>query len=153
MYYEKQHLLNSFERGRKGKTPEEFISDTANTLLDVWIKTDNGQGLFRYTGGFWEVLYPILKKEAPEKLKEYENIVGELDHFNPQIKEQFDYQSDLLNLLGALRYMNERADRFHSADEAHIIEIEDEDGDSIDIAYIPNQSIDQGQYFGREFDN
>ena len=97
-------LQENFEKGSDGRTPEEFIKQTANNCLDNWINSEQGAGNYRLTGEYWESLLPVLQKYAPEKLAVYESLVPEpFTTFNEQVKEVFNYGNDLYNLLGALQ--------------------------------------------------
>lgn len=122
------------------------VSELSKSLLENWIAEETGEGLYKFTGGFWEVLYPILKKYQPELLKRYENLLGEeFEYFNPIVKELYDCHSDEQNIVNAINYMNERMS-YATANEIYLIEI---GGDEL-IPYMPNQNIDIQQYWGRE---
>jgi len=126
-----------------------YVKKLANTLLDTWLKSENGEGLFRYAGGYWEVLLPILKKYAPDKLKRYENMLcEEFTYSNERVKELLDKGDEEKNIRNAVKYINHRIDSYCTPSEIHFIE--DENGEI--IPYMPNQSIDIDQYFGRDYD-
>ncbi|MBN1639524.1 MAG: hypothetical protein JW866_11180, partial [Ignavibacteriales bacterium] len=99
---------------------------------------------FKFTGMFWEVLCPLLKKYAPEKFKELERRQGPFGYFDENVREEIDYKNDILNFMAALRYMNERIDMMYTPDDIHYIEI---DGD--DYPYMPNQWLDKDFILGR----
>ena len=142
MYYDKKALLEEY--GNFEGLNEDFIGKVIYHWLTTWIKQPE-RSKYKLLGGFWEVILPILRKYEPEKTKKYENLVGSFDYSNDEVKELFDYGDDLTNILAGLTYYNERVVGFATAEDPHYITIGEKD-----IAYIPNQSIDQEQHFGRE---
>lgn len=114
------------------------LSEKANLLLDVWIKSEDGSGQFKYTGYYWEVLHPILLKYCPEKLQQYEGILGyKFDYFDADVKEIVDSGSDEENYKNALDYMNWRIGSFAGVNDLHTLDM----GDDEIIYYMPNQCI------------
>lgn len=146
MYYKKSKLRKSFQKIIQNRTEEQFIADTVNSFLHTWLANERGQGEYKQVGGYWEVLYPIFIRVAPEKIKVYENLLGEFEVFNPQVKKIFDEGSDLYNLIGALLYVKERQAGYALPGDVHLIDL----GNDEIIPYIPNQSIDAHDYWGRE---
>jgi hypothetical protein len=144
MKYNPKDLQETYEANSDGLTPEEFLKDRTKLFLQNLLETDNGRKLYRQTGPYWENLYPVFKKYAPELLAEYERQAGPFDYFNEAVKVEYDYKNDLLNFMAALAYQGMRYDTMQNPEDVHILEI---DGD--DYAYIPNQNIDQDQHFGR----
>ncbi|GEM_PF-2436459 len=144
MYYDNKDLQKRFEQIANGRTPEQFIREATKNLLTTWLHNENGKGEYKITGGYWEVLYPILNKYQPNLLEEYESIVGGFSYFDSEVKELFDQGSDLLNLVGTLLYMDER--RNNLPEDIHYIDL----GNDEIKPYIPNQNIDLNNYWGRE---
>ncbi len=124
-----------------GLTENEYLTKMTKLILDNWIGNETGRGLFRYAGGYWELLYPILKKYQPGLLREYEGLVGEFNYFNERVREKLDRGSEIENFVEALNYANSRIDDYASELEYHLILL-DEGEDEI-IKYIPNQALDQ----------
>lgn len=119
----------------------------AEQLLDVWNNTEDGTGNYKLTGPYWEVLYPILKEYAAEKLAEYERKCGEkFDFFNSEVKRLVDSGDEEENFLNAINYMNGMENSFATPQTIHQVDTAD---DRI-IPYIPNQNIDEKDYWGRE---
>lgn len=122
------------------------IKALSKSLLENWIAQETGEGLYKFTGGFWEVLYPILKKYQPELLRKYENLLGEeFNNFNEKVKEIYDSFDEEQNIINAINYMNEKM-RYSTANEIQLIDI----GDDELLPYLPNQNIDSKQYWGRD---
>jgi hypothetical protein len=145
MKYNPQDLKATYEENSDGLTPEEFLKDRTMLFLQNLLETDNGKKLYRQTGPYWETLYPVFKKYAPQELlAEYERRAGPFDYFNEAVKAEYDYKDDLLNFMAALKYQETRFDTMQSPEDVHLIELDGEE-----YAYIPNQNIDQDQYFGR----
>lgn len=146
MKYDPEDLQETFEENNNGLTPEEFLKDRVKLYLQNLLETDNGRKLYRQTGPYWENLYPVFKKYAPELLAEYERQAGPFNYFNEAVKAEYDYKDDLLNFMAASAYQEMRYDTMQRPDEVHFIELGDEDN----YVYMPNQNIDQDQYLGRE---
>jgi hypothetical protein len=122
---------------------KEKIEKLTRTLLEIWLSTESGEGLFRFTGGYWEVLYPILQKYQPRLLKQYESLLGEeFSFFNEEVREKLTTNDELQDLENAINYYNERIG-VATADTTHTIEL---DGDKT-IEYMPNQNLDYSQEF------
>jgi hypothetical protein len=144
MNYNNEDLQELFKKGAQGRTPEQFIKDTTHSILTYWLNTEKGRGEYKRVGGYWEVLYPILKKYQPDLLSRYENIIGDFNYFNEDVRKLFDQGNELYNLIASLQYMEER--KYNQPDDVHYIEIEEDEY----LPYIPNQNIDSQQYWGRE---
>lgn len=121
------------------------IQEKIKNLLKLWIATDNGQNLYKYTGGFWEVLYPLMQKYAPEELQEYESIVGPFEYFDPSVKKAVQSGIEDTDFRNAITYMNSRLTCTTSQD-VHLIDL----GEDSIVPYLPNQNIDKQHYWGRE---
>lgn len=145
MKYDVKDLEQTFEENSDGLKPEKFLRQRIKLYLQNLLQTDNGRKLYRQTGPYWENLYPVFKKYSPELLAEYERLAGPFDYFNEQVKAEYDYKDDLLNFLAALAYQEMRYDTMQDASAIHFIEV-----GGNEIAYMPNQNIDQNQYLGRE---
>lgn len=123
------------------------VKQLADSLLQNWNETENGEGLFKFTGGYWEVLHPILKKYAPKQLAEYEKAAGEtFDYFNEEVKKSLATGDEETDIKNAIDYLNGRLEQYATANDVHIIDL----GDDNIIPYMPNQDIDPSDYFGRE---
>ncbi|MDQ7818658.1 MAG: hypothetical protein RDU14_16655 [Melioribacteraceae bacterium] len=146
MKFSAEDLQQTFEENSDGLTPEEFLKDRVKLSLQTLVETDNGRKLYRQAGPYWENVYPVFKKYAPELLAEYERQAGPFDYFNEAVKAEYDYKDDLLNFMAATAYQEMRYDTMQRPEDVHIIELDGND----DFAYIPNQNIDQAQYLGRE---
>lgn len=146
MVYTKQSLIDYYVETANGRQEEEYVQDGVNALLDVWIAEDHGNGYYKLTGRYWEVLYPILKKYSPKKLAVYEGLVGNFEIFNEQVKKLVDYNDELCNWVASIINFNSR---FKFADLNEVDLINDPETDE-DIAYLPNQFIDTNTYLGRE---
>lgn len=128
------------------KTPKT-LEERCNILLHVWMLKEKGRGEYKFCGGYWEVLYPLLQKYAPEKLKEYERMLPDtFDYFDPRVKAALDAGDEESNFRNAVNYMNDRISSLYTTSSVHQIEL----GDDEILAYVPNQNIDQNQYWGRE---
>jgi len=126
-----------------------YVKELAESLINTWLRAENGEGLYKYAGGYWEVLLPILRKYVPKKLKMYENMLGvEFNYSNEKVKELLDAGDEETNMRNAIEYINNRIDSFYLPSEVHFID----DGNGEDIPYIPNQNIDINQYYGRDYD-
>jgi len=122
------------------------VKQLAESLLKNWIAQDKGEGLYKYAGGYWELLYPIFKKYTPDLLKRYENMLMEdFSYFNDDVRNLLDTGDEETNILEAIQYINDRIDSMASPQDVHYIELED---DEI-IPYIPNQNIDIDNFWGR----
>lgn len=146
MVYTKQALIDYYVETANGRQEEEYVHDGVNTLLDNWISEDQGEGLYKLTGRFWEVLHPILKKYAPEKLVKYENIVGEFEIFDERVKKLVDYDDELCNWIASVLNYNSRFSYSSVTD----VDLVNDPATDDDIAYLPNQVIDTNAYLGRE---
>jgi hypothetical protein len=142
--YDTEDLKETYEENSDGLTPEEFLRDRTKMYLLNLMEVDQGRKFYKQTGPYWETLYPVLKKYAPLQLAVYERQAGPFDYWNEAVKTEYDYKDDLLNFMAALAYQEVRFDAMYTPEDVHILEI---DGD--DYAYIPNQNIDQAQFFGR----
>ncbi|MCX6170647.1 MAG: hypothetical protein NTX65_15000 [Ignavibacteriales bacterium] len=146
MVYMKQALIEYYADTANGRQKEEYVCEGVNALLDNWVVEDQGIGLYKLTGRFWEVLYPILKKYAPIKLVEYEKLVGEFEVFNERVKKLVDYDDELCNWIASILNYNSRFS-FASPNDVDLVNDPVTDDD---IAYLPNQEIDTNAYLGRE---
>jgi hypothetical protein len=116
------------------------IKEKCKSLIRVWIQQENGDGVYKLTGGYWEVLLPILEKYAPNELAEYGQLLGEnFDIRNQQVKTLLDMGLEETNYKNALEFMNERIDMFATPQDPHYIDL----GDDNIIAYIPNQAVQE----------
>ncbi|MFA3784139.1 hypothetical protein ABRY23_13855 [Melioribacteraceae bacterium 4301-Me] len=127
-----------------------YVKKALNSILDSWIQGENGEGMYKYSGGYWEVLLPLFKKYVPEKLKSYENMLcEEFDYTNERVRKLLDSGDEEQNVRNAIKYINYRIDSMAGANDFHYIE--DENGE--DIPYIPNMYIDINDHFDREYDS
>ena len=116
-------------------------------ILDVWMQSEDGNGNYKLTGPYWEVLYPLLLKHAPEKLKQYESMLNDrFDYFDAEVKQAIDVGNEDQNYINAINYMNEMEDNFATTTYIHEVDL----GNDRIKPYIPNQSIDENDYWGRE---
>lgn len=145
MKYNPQDLKATYEENADGLTPEEFLKDRTKLYLLNLLETDENGTFYKQTGPYWETFYEVLKKYAPFQLDAYERRAGKFTYFDERVRAEYDYKDDLLNFMAALAYQGMRYDTMQNPDEVHLIELGEED----DYAYMPNQSIDQDQYFGR----
>lgn len=123
-----------------------MVKEKVKQLLKTWIETEDGTGNYKLTGPYWEVLYPILKKHEPQLLQQYENKLQEVfENFNEEVKVKVFSGDEELDYMNAINYMNMRERQYANNGDVHYVDF---DGD--DYAYIPNQSIDQNEHFGRE---
>lgn len=105
----------------------------------VLLDQERGTGLFRYFGGYWEVIYPILKKYDPQDLNEYEGLLcDQFTYFNPEVKELLDAGDEESNWALGINYFNARR-QYYSASDIHYIEPKDDEKDP--IPYMPNQYV------------
>jgi hypothetical protein len=148
MKYDVEYLQKNFEENNDGLTPIAFLKDRTKLYLLNLLEVDQGRNFYKQTGPYWENLYLVLKKYAPEQLAEYERQAGPFDYFNEEVRTEYDFKDDLLNFMAALAYQQERFDSRQIPDEVHYIEL----GDNEEFVYVPNQSIDQDQYSGREIE-
>jgi len=124
------------------------LREKVEQLLSTWIQTEDGTGTFKLTGPYWEVLYPILEKHEPDLLKKYENKLQErFENFNEEVRAKVSSGDEGQDYINAINYMNERERQYANNSDVHYVDI---DGDGDDYAYIPNESIDQSEHFGRE---
>ncbi len=129
------------------ETPKKTLQERCKTLLGIWNANEDGSGQYKFTGGYWEVLYPLLKKYAPEELKRYQNLLSEeFNYFDERVKAKVDTGDEEQNFRNAVNYMNNRIRNMYAAGSEHQIDL----GDDEIIAYLPNQNIDQNDYWGRE---
>lgn len=100
---------------------------------------------YKHFGGYWELVLPLLRQYFPERLRAYEKECSEnFTQQNLTVKGFLDEEDDLTNITNAIEYFRVRQSGNY-AGEPHYITIGDED-----IAYIPNESVDQDTHFGRE---
>lgn len=112
------------------------LSEKCRRLLLQWRANEQGEGLFRLTGPYWEVLYPILLKYAPNQLHAYENLImEEFEVFNDDVKEVVDVGNEEKNYRNAIKYMNAREDMYATPLDPHYITIKNGD----ELEYIPNR--------------
>lgn len=122
------------------------LPEKCKVLLDTWMQEEKGTGEYKLVGGYWELLYPLFQKYAPEELQKYERATGEkFEHFNSEVREVLDAGDEETNFRNAVNYMIDWM-RTHPPGSVHHIDMPD---DEI-LAYIPNQNIDQNDYWGRE---
>lgn len=119
-----------------------ILKSKCDNLLSTWIENADPQGEYKLTGGYWEVLYPILKTHSPELLKKYEGIVGEFDYFNEEVKNKLSSGLDETDFKNALDYMNAQENNFGTPAEKHYIDM----GNDRVIAYIANQNLDENVF-------
>ncbi|MGK9475597.1 hypothetical protein [Melioribacter sp. OK-6-Me] len=55
----------------------DYVIKQLNNLLNTWIKSEDGTGVYKYVGGYWELLLPLFKKYTPEGIKMYQNLICE----------------------------------------------------------------------------
>lgn len=146
MVYTKEALIEYYVETANGRQEEEYVREGVNALLDNWISEDQGEGLYKLTGRFWEVLHPILKKYATAKLSKYEEIVGNFEIFDERVKKLVDYDDELCNWMASVLNYNSRFS-FASPNDVDVVNDPETDDD---IAYLPNQEIDTNAYLGRE---
>ena len=121
---------------------EKKIKELTKKLLSIWINNETGEGLFRFTGGYWEVLQPILKKYQPELLKTYENLIcEEFTIFNPEVRNAITTNNELKDLENALNYYNNRIG-IATAFTTHTIELKND----VVIEYMPNRFVEYDNY-------
>lgn len=122
------------------------LKEKVKQLLNTWIQTEDGTGTFKLTGPYWEVLYPVLKKYEPELLQQYENKLYEVfEYFNEEVRTKVSTGDEEQDYINAINYMNAREQQYANNGDVHYVDF---NGD--DYAYIPNESIDQNEHFGRE---
>lgn len=118
------------------------MPDRVKQFLNLMNSQENGERLYKYLGGYWEVIYPMFLKYAPEELKTYENTaVEEFVNFNPRVKELLDAGNEEENWANAINYYNGRL-KYYNASDQHIIEIDYDlmkDDEDDYIGYIPNE--------------
>lgn len=148
MLYDPNYLIEQYKDNSDGLSEEEFIKDRANQLLDIWIEQESGQELYKNIGPYFEVFYPILKKYVPEKLTEYEKKVKQIDFFNEEVKKEYDYNSDIINFIASLSYLEEANLSNHFTQDVHYILLNNNT-----VPYMPNSNIDINQYLGRDKEN
>jgi len=115
------------------------LKEKCDTVLRVWISNSDPEGEYKLTGGYWEVLYPLLKKHSPELLRMYENFVGEFDYFNEEVRNHLSTGDEEKDFINAIGYMNARERMYATPMDRHAIDL----GDDRIIYYIPNQSLDE----------
>lgn len=120
------------------------IDEKCKQLLRLWISHENGEGHYKLTGAYWEVLLPILEKYAPDELEVYSQYVGEdFDLQNLQVKQTVDKGIEDTNYRNAIKYLNHRMDSYATPQDPHYVDL----GDDNIVAYIPNQAIqDQPEF-------
>lgn len=122
--------------------------DSVKTFLNLLIEQEDGSGLYKIFGGYWELAYPIMQNHAPEELKTYENMFPEdFEYFNPRVNEILTAGDEGKDWKNAVLYYNSRLDSHHTTQDVDYIP-DPETGE--DIPYLPNQSINVKQHFGRE---
>lgn len=122
------------------------LPDRLKTFLEVMKLQEKGFGTFKFFGVYWEVIHPLFNKYQPELLKSYENLLNEeFEYFNPRVKEIIDTGDEEQNFKNAVNHYNRE---FQYKQTPDIDYVEDPDS-GLDIAYMPNQSIDQNMHFGR----
>lgn len=146
MVYTKEALIEYYVETSSGRKKEEYVRDGVNSLLNNWISEEKGKGLYKLTGRYWEVLYPILKKYNLPKLTEYENLVGNFEIFDERVKKLVDYEDELCNWIVSVLNYNSRFSYANIND----VDIVNDPATDEDIAYLPNQWIDTNAYLGRE---
>ena len=146
MKYSEEYLQKNFEENNEGLAADAFMKDRTKLYLLNLLEVNQGRNYYKQTGPYWENLYLVLKKYAPQQLAEYERQAGPFDYFNEEVRAEYDYKDDLLNFMAALAYQQERFDSLQQPDEVHYIEL----GGNEEFIYTPNQNIDQDQYLGRE---
>ncbi len=112
-------------------------------LLKLWLTLP--ENTFKYSGPYWEALKQVLKKYAPEEFGKYEAFAGPFEYENGDVLKAYDLGDDESNFEAAMEYIGIRQNSMLQPDSAHIIEVDGED-----MAYIPNERMDQDEYFGRE---
>jgi len=118
------------------------LKNKCDNLLRTWIENADPQGEYKLTGGYWEVLYPILKTHSPELLKKYEDIVGEFDTFNEDVRNKLSTGLDETDFKNALEYMQAQEKNFGTPADRHNIDL----GNDNVIAYIANQNLDENVF-------
>lgn len=143
MLYDQKFLEDKFKEISEGKSPEGFLKEKCPELVNSFLQA--GKDFYRQTGPYWEVLRPILQKYSPEEYKRMENLAGDLDVVDSIVMGNYNYGSDELNFIAALQYMEMRFETMAEPNQPHLIELNGEEK-----AYIPNYSLDNEFYNGRE---
>jgi len=124
----------------------ETIANKLKTLLSVLTKAEKGNGWYRMLGGYWEIIYPMFVKYCPEELAQYESKLAlKPQNFNSRVANKLDAGNEEANFARAVNYMNSRIAEMYSPQDIHLIDM----GNDEILAYLPNQEIDQSEYWGR----
>ncbi|MCA0388486.1 MAG: hypothetical protein LCH52_08325 [Bacteroidetes bacterium] len=124
----------------------EAIANKTKTLLKVLSRVEKGNGWYKMLGGYWELIYPMFVKYCPDDLANYERqLTLKPEHFNNRVAEQLDAGNEEENYRNAVNYMNSRISEMYSPQDIHLIDM----GNDEILAYLPNQEIDQSEYWGR----
>lgn len=124
----------------------EAIANKTKSLIKVLTLVEKGNGWYKMLGGYWELMYPMFVKYCPEELAQYENKLAlKPDSFNVRVAKHLDTGSEEENYRRAVNYMNSRISEMYSPQDIHLIDM----GNDEILAYLPNQEIDQSEYWGR----
>ncbi|GAB1348355.1 hypothetical protein MASR1M107_05670 [Ignavibacteriales bacterium] len=124
----------------------QTIANKIRTLLKILSKVEKGNGWYKMLGGYWELIYPMFVKYCPEELADYERkLVLKPENFNKRVANILDSGSEETNYANAVNYMNSRIADMYSPQDIHLIDM----GNDEILAYLPNQEIDQSEYWGR----
>lgn len=124
------------------------ITKKLNSLLNELYSSERGSGQYRLLGPWFEVVYPLFRKYIPEKLKSYECLLWEpVELFNQEIARLVDKGSESKNLNAGYRYYKQMISIYATPETVHQI---DDPRTEDTLAYIPNQYVDQSDYWGRE---
>jgi hypothetical protein len=124
------------------------MKEAVKKFLELMSNQEDGKCLYKFFGGCWELAYPIFKKYAPKELQAYEDrLPEEFTYFNPQVEKILSTGDEKENWTAAVNYYNSRMASYANPQDVDFI-TDPTTGD--DIPYVPNQSIDAKQYFGRE---
>ena len=120
------------------------ITEKCNQLLSQWIGQEDGQGIYKMTGAYWEVLLPILEKHSPDKLQAYANMLGEdFDIRNDRVQRIVDQLNEEKNYRNAILYFNNRQDSYATPADPHYLDF----GDDNIVSYIPNEAMQEQPEF------
>ena len=113
-----------------GRSPEAYVSEGVPKLAK-WLSADPTNQRWKRFGPYWGVVKELIAKFSPNE------ITGEWGDV-PSYLSRYNYQSDALNLLAALMYLN-REGEYVSTDpsEPHTIQLPD----GSQALYVPNSGL------------
>lgn len=118
MKYSVEYLEQTLATALQGRSPEVYLRDGCNRLVDFCRQGSNRWKLF---GPYWSVVRQLLASHRPD--------FAQADHWHggesaPDYLSFYDYGNEVYNLCAALAYLSRGGD-YINLDQPHSIDLPD----------------------------